>query len=133
MKSIKPGRGPSAMGAIGSIAAALFGVFWIIMAVNMGAPTIFPLFGVIVIVMAIAQAIYNYKNATGENRMSIYDITEEDEEADPIHDYIRGAQPRAENDTQDSDENDENSYCPYCGRAIKEDFTYCPKCGRELE
>lgn len=30
MKSIKPGRGPSMMGGISALFAALFGVFWII-------------------------------------------------------------------------------------------------------
>lgn len=32
MKSIKPGRGPSAMGALGSIICVVFGIFWTIMA-----------------------------------------------------------------------------------------------------
>lgn len=30
MKSVKPGRGPSAMNAVGSIAVGIFGVFWTI-------------------------------------------------------------------------------------------------------
>ena len=30
MKSIKPGRGPSAMGAMGSAFAVIFGIFWTI-------------------------------------------------------------------------------------------------------
>ena len=38
LKSIKPGRGPSAMSAFGGIIAALFGVFWTVMASRMGAP-----------------------------------------------------------------------------------------------
>ena len=133
MKSIKPGRGPSAMGTIGSIAAAVFGVFWVIMASSMGAPTIFPLFGVVFIVIAIVQAVYNYKNATGENRMSLYDIAEEGEEADPIHDYIRGTKSQIKNNTRDPVKYEEKAYCPYCGRTIKEDFVYCPICGRDLE
>ena len=37
MKSIKPGRGPSMMGGVGSVIAAIFGVFWTIGAVQMGA------------------------------------------------------------------------------------------------
>ena len=47
MKSIKPGRGPSAMGAMGSIVAAVFGLIWTGAAVSMGAPIFFPLFGVV--------------------------------------------------------------------------------------
>ena len=46
MKSVKPGRGPSAMGAMGSVIAVIFGIFWTIAAASMGAPGIFPLFGV---------------------------------------------------------------------------------------
>ena len=32
MKSIKPGRGPSMLGAIIAIAIAIFGILWVIMA-----------------------------------------------------------------------------------------------------
>lgn len=42
---------------IGSIAVSIFGVFWIIMAINMGAPFFFPLFGVFFIVFALAGGI----------------------------------------------------------------------------
>ena len=86
MKSIKPGRGPSMMGAIVCIAIAVFGVLWVIMASDItssfpgssslggefvfeesmtldtyGSPmnsigSIFPLFGVIFVVIAIALA-----------------------------------------------------------------------------
>ena len=37
MKSIKPGRGPSMMGGLGSIFAGVFGVIWTMAAVQMGA------------------------------------------------------------------------------------------------
>ena len=44
----------TAMGArIGSVVAVLFGVFWIVQAVQMGAPMFFPLFGVFFIGFAI--------------------------------------------------------------------------------
>lgn len=36
MKSIKPGRGPSMMGGISALFAALFGVFWIIVVLQSG-------------------------------------------------------------------------------------------------
>ena len=48
MKSIKPGRGPSMMGGLGSIFAGVFGVIWTMAAVQMGAG-IFALFGVVFI------------------------------------------------------------------------------------
>ena len=45
MRSIKPGRGPSAMGAVGSAAIGVFGIFWTISAANMGAPVFCPVRG----------------------------------------------------------------------------------------
>ena len=84
MKSIKPGRGPSFMGGIGAVFAALFGVFWTIMAVSMGAAFMAP-FGLLFIGIAVVQAIYNFKNATGENRYSAFDIVEGTEEVDPLN------------------------------------------------
>ena len=51
MKSVKPGRGPSAMGAVGSVIAVIFGIFWTITAASMGAPFFFPLFGVLFIIL----------------------------------------------------------------------------------
>ena len=41
MKSVKPGRGPSFMNGIGYAAAAVFGIFWMILAGGMGAPGLF--------------------------------------------------------------------------------------------
>lgn len=32
MKSVKPGRGPSFMNGVGYVAAAVFGIFWMILA-----------------------------------------------------------------------------------------------------
>lgn len=85
MKSIKPGRGPSMMSGIAGIGAVVFGVFWTIMAVQMGAPIFFAAFGIIFIVMAIVGVIYNMNNATGENRFSAFDIVDEGEETDPLN------------------------------------------------
>ena len=36
MKSVKPGRGPSFMNGVGYVAAAVFGIFWMIMAGGIG-------------------------------------------------------------------------------------------------
>ena len=57
MKSIKPGRGPSMMGGFMGIVVALFGVFWTIIAVSMGAG-LMGIFGIIFVVVAIVQAVY---------------------------------------------------------------------------
>ncbi len=85
MKSVKSGRGPSALGAAGSIAAVIFGIFWTIIAFSMtkGMGTmglIFPLFGIIFIILGIANTVFHFKNATGKNRMSLVDITDSTED-----------------------------------------------------
>ena len=46
-----------AMGAMGSIIAVIFGIFWTIAAASMGAPFFFPLFGVLFIIMGIVQVV----------------------------------------------------------------------------
>ena len=127
MKSVKPGRGPSAMGAVGSVIAVIFGIFWTITAASMGAPFFFPLFGVLSIILGIVQAVYHFKNATGENRYSSFDIVEDDEEPDPLNarfgDVSQGGPAVGGGDVR---------FCPYCGAKLGSDFTYCGKCGRKL-
>lgn len=85
MKSIKPGRGPSMMGGFGALASVAFGVIWTLAAINMGAPVFFPLFGLVFIALGVGQAIYNFRNAKGENRYSAFDIVDSDEEDDPLN------------------------------------------------
>ncbi len=129
MKSIKPGRGPSAMGAVGSVIAIVFGIFWTIQAGTMGAPGFFVLFGIMFIGVGIVKFIYNYKNATEKDRMSIYDITDENEEIDPFDELINKKENESTNDVNKVEDN--YKYCPYCGQKIKEEFKFCPSCGRE--
>ena len=87
MKSIKPGRGSSGMNFVSTIGGVIFGVLWTVCAFAMtggGAfgliGLIFPLFGVVFVVIGIIQAVYHYKNATGKDRYSAFDITEDGEE-----------------------------------------------------
>ena len=129
MKSVKPGRGPSFMGGIAGIAAALFGVFWIIMAVSMGAWFMAP-FGLIFVIVAVVNAVYNFKNATGKNRYSEYDITDENEETDPFNERF-GSKAFSSDDRYSYSENAQN-YCPYCGARVKQDFEFCQSCGKKL-
>ena len=133
MKSIKPGRGPSFMGGIASIASGLFGVFWTIMAVGMGVWFMAP-FGLIFIGLAIANAVYNFKNATGENRYSSYDILDLTEEPDPLNERfgeVRNTPEKKEN-TDTGKDKKESRFCPWCGEAVEGDFVYCNHCGRKL-
>lgn len=128
MKSIKPGRGPSAMGAFGSVIAVVFGIFWTITAASMGAPGFFPLFGVLFIIMGIAQAVYNFKNATGKKRYSSFDIVEDGEEPDPLNQRFGAAADPASAGAGSGG----FRFCPYCGAKLGDEFTFCGKCGKKL-
>ena len=125
MKSIKPGRGPSGMSAIGSVIGVVFGIIWTIAAASMGAPGIFPLFGILFIIIGIVNAVYHFKNATGENRYSVYDITEEGEETDPLNASFGQQQQAYQGGTS-------VRFCPYCGRDADSDYEFCPGCGKRL-
>lgn len=128
MKSIKPGRGPSAMGVWGAVVTAIFGVFWTITASSMGAPPIFPIFGVLFIITAVIMGVYHYKNATGKNRYSTFDITEGNEEPDPLNERF------SDNASFDTDTRrpDTGGFCPYCGAAAEPEYAFCRKCGKKL-
>lgn len=126
MKSIKPGRGPSMMGGLGSIFAGVFGVIWTMAAVQMGAG-IFALFGVVFIVFAVLQAVYQFKNATGENRYSVFDITEEGEEPDPLEKRMAPPSSPAEENKEPG-----GNFCLYCGAPAEKDYDFCHRCGKKL-
>lgn len=144
MKSIKPGRGPSMMSGIAGIGAAVFGIFWTIMAAQTGVP-FFAAFGIIFVVMAVVGVIYNMKNAAGEKRYSAFDIVDEGEEEDPLNERF-GRSAKADSDERTDAEapgsqgehfhagpQGENNFCPYCGAPVKETYTFCRKCGRKLD
>ncbi len=127
MKSVKPGRGPSMMSAIVGIFVAIFGVVWTIAAVSMGAG-IFGLFGLVFVAIAIVQVIYNFKNATGKNRYSSFDITEDGEEIDPWNERFGEKREYTQKESLSSD----SKYCPYCGARVQGDFDFCNQCGKRL-
>lgn len=128
MKSIKPGRGPSAMGAAGSIIAAVFGLIWTGAAVSMGAPIFFPLFGIVFVILGIVQAVYNFQNATSENRYSEFDIVDSEEEPDPLSRHFSHREEPAPEDSQPG----ALRFCPYCGTRVSGEFAYCGSCGKKL-
>ena len=145
MRSIKPGRGPSMMSGVMGIFVVLFAVFWTIAAASMGGGFMVP-FGLIFIGIGITQVIYNFKNATSKNRYSAFDITDGNEEPDPLNQ--RYGQSYEQNDYSepypgfndgydafgrpDTDDQQESLFCPYCGTPVEGDFEYCHKCGKKL-
>ena len=118
------------IGGIGNIIAAVFGVVWIWAAAGMGAPVPFLMFGVVFVVMALVSAVYNFQNATGENRFSEYDITEDGEEPDPLEKRQNHTVSLAKDSAA---ETKEGGFCPYCGAKTAADYTFCRKCGKKLE
>ena len=118
MKSVKPGRGPSLFGGAASVIAAVIGVIWIAVAASMDAPVYFCLFGVVFVGLAIAHDSRALRNATAKRRFSLFDVTEEGEEPDPLarEDRSGGAE----------------AFCPACGAKVAADDRFCRKCGREL-
>jgi hypothetical protein len=143
--SVKPGRAPSFMGGVGSILAIVFGIVWTAMAFQLtrhspfgGIVSIFPLFGVLFIVMGVISAIYNFRQATQKNRYSVLDIADSDVEPDPLNERfgpMLDAEFHVESDSHaDEDGRDDrpHRFCPYCGDDIGEEFRYCPSCGKEL-
>ncbi len=129
MKSIKPGRGPSKNVGISSIFAALFGVFWTIVAISIGGYIMIP-FGLLFIGIAVYQAVYNLKNASSKNRHSIVDIVDEQEEPDPLNEKFGINHSDYLFDVNESNEG--SKYCPYCGKESKQDYNYCQGCGKKL-
>lgn len=126
MKSVKPGRGPSFMGGIIGIFVALFGVVWTILAVSSGAGFM-GVFGLIFVVIAVIQTVYNFKNATSENRYSEFDITDDGEEIDPWNERF-GVKKEVNRELKSQG----SGYCPYCGARADEDYSFCRSCGKKL-
>ena len=130
MKSIKPGRGPSKMSAVGSAFAAAGGVFWCIVAASIGCYIMIP-FGVLFIGFVLYNLGYNYHNATSEDRYSVVDIVDEDEEPDPLNEKYSRAKDIEELNKDDAS-GTKASFCPYCGEPVNGTFDFCPKCGKKL-
>lgn len=93
----------------------------------MGAPTLFCLFGVVFVIIGIVQAIYNFQNATGKNRFSSFDITDENEELDPLNE--RFGEPRIEHKDYT---NENGNFCPYCSTKTNSDYEFCRNCGKKI-
>jgi len=120
-------------GFVMSIFMALFGVLWTIAALAIGGG-FFALFGVIFIGIAIFEAVYNYKNATSENRYSAMDIVDSREEPDPLNEKYgrKTVQNTPDPVTASKPDTAETNYCPYCGKKAEADHAFCSGCGKKL-
>ena len=140
MKSIKGGREPSIVGAIAGFGVALAGIVFTIFSVssinsssfgdNSGAAILFAVFGIVFVIIALSGAIHSLHNATAKNRPSILDITDGDEEPDPLNEYFHR---EYDMESTDSPAAKGGMYCPYCGKPVQADFAFCSHCGKELK
>lgn len=87
-------------------------------------------FGLIGVGMAIYNAIYNYRNMTNEDRYSIIDIVDEEEEIDPLN--IKYGKKTSANQPVNDVKVTSVAYCPYCGTSVNSEFDFCPRCGKHL-
>lgn len=134
MKSVKPGRGPSFLNVVGGIVSIVFGIIWTLAAASMGAPFFFPLFGVVFIAVGIINTAYHFKNATGKERYSAFDIVDGDEEPDPLNArYGTVTRSYGEDGKKELPTQYATAYCPYCGKPTQQDHAYCRACGKALD
>jgi len=115
--------------------AVFFGILWTIVALVMGitaaiqiggisiiVAVVFPLFGVLFVSLAWKQAKFNKHNATSKDRHSLVDITEDNEEGDPMDAVVGVATEKEKGDY----------FCTKCGSAVDLFDKFCPKCGNRL-
>ena len=117
------------MGALGSVIAVVFGIFWTVSVASMGAPISFSIFGVLFVIVGIVQAVYNFKNAAGKKRYSTFDIVDGEEEPGPLNQRFGGQPPEA---VDTSGPEGPLRYCPYCGAKLGDSYTFCGHCGKRL-
>lgn len=131
MKSIKRGRAPSMMGGVMSLLIGLFGVAWAIVALRIGGGFM-AVFGLIFVAVAVIQAIYHFRNATGKNRYSEYDITDGQEEPDPLNERFDGTPVAGGPSGPSASAPSGSLFCPYCGAPVDINFAFCNRCGKRL-
>lgn len=127
MKSVKQGRESSFVGGIVSLAAAAFGVFWMIAVISSGGGA-FGLFGLFFVLIAVINAVRAFRGAFSKNRPSEWDITDSDEEPDPWNERFGNNFDY----TSDGMRSGRNRFCPFCGNEVEDNFEFCNNCGKKL-
>jgi hypothetical protein len=116
----------------------MFGIGWTVLAyqITRNSPIpmfgiLFPLFGVLFVAAGIVRAYYHFTNATGKDRFSAFDISDDAEEPDPLNQIFGRAQSEG-TETRPGERKIEGEFCPYCGAPAQREFDYCPKCGKDI-
>jgi hypothetical protein len=126
MYSVKPGRGPSLMGAIIAVVVGLPCIFFFLStAIREKAPGIIIFFCFAFLVMLLTGIFASLYNATAKNRVSAYDITTSAEESDPF--ACLAPSPNSSPATRQAVA---SPFCPFCGAAVQSEFKFCPQCGK---
>jgi hypothetical protein len=89
------------------------------------------MFGVVFVAVGVIQAVYNFKNATGKDRYSAFDITSENEESDPLNERF-GRQDEELPRLSDDGGGENGNFCPYCGAKVKPEYEFCKQCGKKI-
>ena len=100
-----------------SVVALIFGVFWCLAALSMGAGFML-IFGIPFVGLLAYRLVMVAKY--GDEKLKQPPVQEQSprQEVDP---WDRKERPAAD------------GFCPYCGSSVEETFEYCPKCGRKLK
>ena len=114
------------MGALGSVIAVVFGIFWTVSAASMGAPSPSPSSACCSLSWASSRPSTISKNAAGKKRYSAFDIVDGEEEPDPLNQRL-AASPGGRGHVRTGGP---LRYCPYCGAKLGDSYTFCGHCGK---
>jgi hypothetical protein len=128
---IKAGRSVSAIGIIMGIVLIVFAIFWIGMLLNLSSEDnemepgvkFLLVFGVMFVILAIANTAFYVRNTYAKNRPSLLDIEE------VAGEDINAQASKGSETTPDG----EIRFCPYCGKPFKKEFSFCQYCGKKME
>ena len=107
---------------VGMVLAVMFIIFWTFSATMIGAPFIFPVFGVGMIIIVVLQFV---------GGMKAYQAQEErrkEREQRRYEDNLFKEEYNAYKETKDK-----LGFCPFCGAKVERSFNYCPKCGNHIQ